>query len=242
MTQVQKKPPVRKKCPSIGACSWTSLLPLTLDSHPGSFFDLSHSLSTATCASGIFIAWGKRMGLCTRLQWVMEFYPLSAICSWWPLSSLSWLRDLCDSWASIFMLRNRLVNFVVAGFEVMFPEHACDLHVTADSICDSKFLRASFIFEFQMFQSNMTNSSQSSRLSFAQCCFSFCLKIFDLLVHTSGHVCSGLDVACIFVLLSQRPHFSWGGAWFSIVKWVNSVNGHDSFWSPSTFLSSSTFV
>ena len=39
------------------------------------FLQVSHYFATAAFASGIFIAWGIGMNLCTRLQWVIEFIP-----------------------------------------------------------------------------------------------------------------------------------------------------------------------
>ena len=68
--------------------------------YAGKLLNLSNPLSTTAFASSFFITWGIRMGLCARLCRVKELCPLAAKGSSWPWSPLSWMRHLCDSWAS----------------------------------------------------------------------------------------------------------------------------------------------
>ena len=64
------------------ASSITSfLLPTFVSCPAGIFSSLSHSLSTAAFAAGIFMAWGKWMNLCTRLWWLTEIIPFPALWS-----------------------------------------------------------------------------------------------------------------------------------------------------------------
>ena len=59
------------------------LFPLTflLTCHAGIVSRFFHSLSTAAFAPGIFIAWSTGINLCTKLQWVSEGNPFSAMCA-----------------------------------------------------------------------------------------------------------------------------------------------------------------
>ena len=72
-------PLTTQKCtflPFVLASSITSFLFLTFVScHARIFSSFSHFLSTAAFASGIFIAWGIGINLCTRLQWFNELIP-----------------------------------------------------------------------------------------------------------------------------------------------------------------------
>ena len=66
----------------------------------GSVSSFSHSLSTAAFVSGIFIALGTGINLCTRLQWFRELIPSPAICSSWSFGWDPSNRLLADSSAS----------------------------------------------------------------------------------------------------------------------------------------------
>ena len=68
--------------------------------HAGICSTFSHSLSTAASASGIFIAWGTGMNLCTRLKWLNDLDPFSAMWFSWSFDRVLSKRVLVDSWAS----------------------------------------------------------------------------------------------------------------------------------------------
>ena len=56
-----------------------------------SFF---HASSAAAFASWIFIAWGIGTNLCTKFQWLIELYPLSALWSSWSFGRVGSKRFL----------------------------------------------------------------------------------------------------------------------------------------------------
>ena len=64
------------------------------------FLQFAHSFCTAAFASGIHIALGIGVKLCTRLQWLSEFMPLPAMWSSWFLFWDPSMRILIDSSAS----------------------------------------------------------------------------------------------------------------------------------------------
>ena len=61
-------------------------------------FELLHSLSTAAFATRIFIACDSGINLCTKLQWLTELNPFSAMWSSWILGRGDSRRFLVDSW------------------------------------------------------------------------------------------------------------------------------------------------
>ena len=87
--------------PDVRASSITCFLLLTfVKFHAEMFSNFSHSLSTAAFAAGIFIAWGTRINLCTKLQCCSELSPFPAIWSSWYFGRDSSTRILVDSLAS----------------------------------------------------------------------------------------------------------------------------------------------
>ena len=58
------------------ASAITSFFLTFVSCHAGIFSIFPHSFSTAAFASGIFMAWGTGINLCTRLQWLNELMPL----------------------------------------------------------------------------------------------------------------------------------------------------------------------
>ena len=130
-----------------------------------SFF---YSLSTAAFASGIFIACGIGINLCTKLSCTIELYPLPAIWSSWCSGRDDYKSCLVDSWASTIQ-----ACFV---FEIL-PELAVSAPVSDElawllvpflqgigtSIGTSNFLLALYdgIFIITIVRIDKVNSSQS---------------------------------------------------------------------------------
>ena len=80
---------------------WPSVLLLTFPMCQAWIFSIfAHSLSTAACASGIFIAWGIGINSCTTLQRARELIRFSAMWPSWFLRRVDSKRFLADSWAS----------------------------------------------------------------------------------------------------------------------------------------------
>ena len=77
--------------------------------------------SAAASASGIFNAWGIGMNLCTRLQWVIEFFPFAVMWYWWGLCPAPSSLGLVPSSAStIFKKIVSCVSQYCGGFHHCF--------------------------------------------------------------------------------------------------------------------------
>ena len=152
----------------------TSFLLLTfLTSHGGIVSSFFHSLYTADFASGIFIACGKGINLCTKLWWFIEFYPLPAKCSSWILFVTDSVLCLVDSCASVIQLNLVLASdaLVLSVFETTVSRvHAWEnalLHGIAaafdvSNCCLVFFLKKNDVFVFFITRNTRINSFQSS--------------------------------------------------------------------------------
>ena len=65
--------------------------------HASIFSSFSYSLSTAAFTSGIFIAWGMGINLCTRLWWLNEFSIISAHPGCFDMTSIIFAAVICDA-------------------------------------------------------------------------------------------------------------------------------------------------
>ena len=232
-------------------CSW-------LFSHPmlELYQAFSKPLSTAAFASGIFIACGIGINLCTKLWCNTEFCPLPAMCSSWIFFVTDSILCLVDSWASVIQLNlvfapdaldfsvfettvsridawgNALLHGIAAAFWCLqlspcIVNDAFVLFITR--INRLNFSQFSGVFEF--------------RFSIAHSCFSLFWAAFPILVQASGHLWSGRDVVWIFVSLRPDHKNPSGGVSFNKVNLVKPVHESDRFLSPSTFqLSSIRFL
>ena len=220
----------------------TSFLLLTFfTSHAGIVSSFFHSLSTVAFASGIFIACGIGIKLCTKLQCNAEFCPFPAMCSSWILFVTDSILCLVDSWASVIQL-----NLVFASDALAFSVFETTVsrkHAWENALLHG--IAAAFALLMMSLYSSSLGSIEQIPLKSLACssfgfsithsCFSLLWAAFPILVQASGHMWSGRDVVWIFVSLTPDHIYPFGGVSFNYVNLVKPVHESDRFRFPSPF-------
>ena len=197
------------------------------------FLEFSHYVSNAACASGIFRVREIGIKLCTRLWWLNEFIPFSAIWSSWYLWGFPNTRTLTDSPASTIKAYFVLCSPIVRQVSLLL-RHTEALQGIAAGIGMSNFLRAFFMV--------CLNSSSSVQRKRYHVTILHCRPLVsprfdssDICFYMSGHNLSGCEVDCFLVSLFPDHVYPPGGISLNIVNLKKPVHVSDNSRSPSTF-------
>ena len=178
-----------------------------------------HSSSTAAFASGIFIACGIGMNLCTKFLCVIEVNPCPAMRSSWILDCKDSAGCLVDSWDSTFQPYIVLNSFSLPLFCIFPDTWMLLVHLFAwHGWWHRSFQFSSCVFEnswvFSVIWINEVNSSQFP--SIVELPFLFCpFLVFSM---PSGFT-------------NFRPYFwplIWSGSRLNL--WQSLSGPHVSFW------------
>ena len=162
--------------------------------YAGIFSSFSHDFSTAAFASGIFIASGIGINLCTRFLWFSEIlFPLPAIWSSWALWRGPSIRFLADSSAST--MHACFVSRLSKTLQVSLYSSRLVLQGIAAGIGSSNFLRAFFHNVLEFFirwinEVNTTHLPNIAKLRFfdsSLLLFSSLRRYLACLFHISHH-------------------------------------------------------
>ena len=193
-----------------------------------------HSFSNAAFASGIFIAWDNGKNLWTKLKWVIELYPLTAM---WSSSSFGWddsrrcLLDSCDSaihacFAFGILLDSQLCASVSWGEQCLIVPFVHGINSsTGTSNFLLTFLKVSLYSPFWQLD---------CRLLF----FSLLSGFSNLGLHCKPHIFRSV-VAWFVVSISPDHKNPVGGFSFNNVSFVNPVQESDKLRFACTFQKSS---
>ena len=225
--------------PFVLASSITSCLLLTfVKSHARIFSIFYHSLSTATSASGIFMVWGKGKICVQNWNTVVSCSSFPAICSWWFGKDFH-IRSLVDSLASKIHASFDLISLDLPRIAPCFP-FLLALQGIAGAIGVSNFSRARFLWIPRLhrhWNEFFVLFLPLSRFGFScdHFCLSFSLAFLPILIQSSGHKWSGLDVNCFLVSLSPDHKNPSGVSSYNEVNWVKPVQESDKSLDPSMF-------
>ena len=154
------------------------------------------------------------LNLCTIFKWVNELNPFLAMWSSWSFCKVRSKRFLVDSWASTTMHAH--VDLRVSD---PFPKDSLHWRFwtsqgMADSMGSSSIFSALFMVSLDSLSSGAMKKRCLSTFAHGRASFSrqsiaacpFVELLFDVPDQISGHKCSGLVVAWIFLSRSPGPH------------------------------------